>query len=73
MPGRSKDYIRDQKKPNGYQSLHETIYGAPLPPPALRQPLALSQASEARCNSVPAVSPSPKSLTHQLGVGAPRP
>mmetsp|Transcript_3470 Transcript_3470/g.7564 ORF Transcript_3470/g.7564 Transcript_3470/m.7564 type:complete len:710 (-) Transcript_3470:1192-3321(-) len=26
MPGRSKDYIKDIKKPNGYQSLHETIY-----------------------------------------------
>ncbi len=27
MPGRSKDYILKNKKPNGYQSLHETIYG----------------------------------------------
>ena len=28
MPERSKDYIRGERKPNGYQSLHETIYGA---------------------------------------------
>nr|AOP12447.1 RSH [Haematococcus lacustris] len=28
MSGRSKDYIREEKKPNGYQSLHETIFGA---------------------------------------------
>ncbi|PNH06426.1 putative guanosine-3',5'-bis(diphosphate) 3'-pyrophosphohydrolase [Tetrabaena socialis] len=27
MPERSKDFIRDIKKPNGYQSLHETVYG----------------------------------------------
>ncbi len=27
MKGRSKDFIRDIKKPNGYQSLHETVYG----------------------------------------------
>lgn len=27
MPNRSKDYIRDDRKPNGYQSLHETVYG----------------------------------------------
>ncbi|KAG2483881.1 hypothetical protein HYH03_017275 [Edaphochlamys debaryana] len=27
MPSRSKDFIKDIKKPNGYQSLHETIYG----------------------------------------------
>uniref|UniRef100_A0A7S3R7J4 RelA/SpoT domain-containing protein n=1 Tax=Dunaliella tertiolecta TaxID=3047 RepID=A0A7S3R7J4_DUNTE len=27
MPSRSKDYIRGERKPNGYQSLHETIYG----------------------------------------------
>lgn len=27
MPERSKDYIKENKKPNGYQSLHETIYG----------------------------------------------
>ncbi len=27
MPERSKDFIRVTKKPNGYQSLHETIYG----------------------------------------------
>jgi hypothetical protein len=32
MPGRSKDYIRGEKKPNGYQSLHETIYGEQLLP-----------------------------------------
>lgn len=28
MRERSKDFIRDIKKPNGYQSLHETVYGA---------------------------------------------
>ncbi|GFR45575.1 hypothetical protein Agub_g6969 [Astrephomene gubernaculifera] len=27
MPSRSKDFIKDIKKPNGYQSLHETLYG----------------------------------------------
>lgn len=27
MPNRSKDYIKDLKKPNGYQSLHETVWG----------------------------------------------
>ncbi|EFJ40309.1 hypothetical protein VOLCADRAFT_78003 [Volvox carteri f. nagariensis] len=27
MPARSKDFIKDIKKPNGYQSLHETVYG----------------------------------------------
>ncbi|KAG2440315.1 hypothetical protein HXX76_004422 [Chlamydomonas incerta] len=27
MPSRSKDFIKDIKKPNGYQSLHETVYG----------------------------------------------
>ncbi|KXZ51474.1 hypothetical protein GPECTOR_12g437 [Gonium pectorale] len=27
MPERSKDFIKDIKKPNGYQSLHETVYG----------------------------------------------
>lgn len=27
MPARSKDYIKDERKANGYQSLHETIYG----------------------------------------------
>lgn len=27
MPERSKDYIREERKANGYQSLHETIYG----------------------------------------------
>ncbi|GIL71528.1 hypothetical protein Vretimale_2620 [Volvox reticuliferus] len=27
MPTRSKDFIKDIKKPNGYQSLHETVYG----------------------------------------------
>ncbi|GLC56785.1 hypothetical protein PLESTB_001145400 [Pleodorina starrii] len=28
MKERSKDFIRDIKKPNGYQSLHETVLGA---------------------------------------------
>lgn len=27
MPERSKDFIKDIKKPNGYQSLHETLHG----------------------------------------------
>lgn len=27
MPNRSKDYIKGERKPNGYQSLHETIIG----------------------------------------------
>jgi (p)ppGpp synthase/HD superfamily hydrolase len=27
MPERSKDFVRVIKKANGYQSLHETIYG----------------------------------------------
>lgn len=30
IPNRSKDFIKDIKKPNGYQSLHETIYGERL-------------------------------------------
>jgi hypothetical protein len=31
MPSRSKDFIKEVKKPNGYQSLHETIYGVCSP------------------------------------------
>lgn len=27
MPERSKDYIKEERKANGYQSLHETVYG----------------------------------------------
>lgn len=27
MPNRSKDYIKEERKANGYQSLHETVYG----------------------------------------------